>query len=348
VPKIIQFSLEQFTAFAEPTTFNFNPGINVLIGANSTGKTHLMKAMYSMLKVCERTNKNQIENKRHIAVLAEENLMGVFKPNKIGHLVRHQESTHEAKIALDYDDRHIEIKLDTGNNVAIEFDQMPTPEKSVFLPVHEFLSIYPGFIAAYQERETSFDQTYYDLAVSLSASPVRGQRLEETKSLIEPLKKALSGATVSQDEHQFYVKLPEGNLEAHLVSEGYRKIAGLLYLLNNGSLTQNGILFWDEPEANLNPRMVVNIVEALKLLAASGMQIFIATHDYLLSQELSLMAEYSDEVKIRFFALYQPKRKAGVLYESGRTLADIDKNPILDEFAAHYDREARYFQTSKE
>jgi hypothetical protein len=60
------------------------------------------------------------------------------------------------------------------------------------------------------------------------------------------------------------------------------------------------------------------------------------------------MAEYSSDVAIQFFALYQPKRKAGVQFESGRTLADIENNPILDEFAAHYDREAAYFSRSKE
>ena len=348
--KITQFTLEQFTAFSEPAQFDFSPGINVLIGANSTGKTHLMKAIYTTLKVCESVHLNKTDTSVRITNLAEDNLMGIFKPNKVGHLVRHQVGSNKGRIELIYDKQWFEISITSQNTVTVDYEPgaIPSPAKSVFLPVHEFLSIYPGFIAAYQIRENSFDQTYYDLAVSLSALPLRGPKLEGIKNLLVPLKKALAGATVSQEDQQFYVKLPEAKLEAHLVSEGYRKIAGLLYLLNNGSLTQNGILFWDEPEANLNPQMVVNIVEALKILAASGMQIFLATHDYLLSQELSLIAEYSQETAIQFFALYKPKRTAGVLFDTGRTLAEIDRNPILDEFAAHYDREAKLFEPEQE
>ncbi len=343
--KVTEIVLEQFTAFAEPIQFQFNPGINVFIGANSTGKTHLMKAMYAALKICEVAQRDQIEDKNKIALISEENLSGIFKPNKIGRLVRHQVGNNTGKLTLGYDNDRFEITINARNSVSVEFDKLPSPDKSVFLPVHEFLSTYPGFIAAYQTRESSFDQTYYDLAVALSAAPMRGPKLEEIKRLGEPLKKALAGASVSQEGQTFYVRLPEAKLEAPLVSEGYRKIAELLYLLNNGSLTQNGFLFWDEPEANLNPKMIVDIVEAMKLLASSGMQIFIATHDFLLSQELSLAAEYDKDLDIQFFALYQPKRKAGVMFESGRTLAEIDRNPILDEFAAHYDREANQFLT---
>jgi predicted ATP-dependent endonuclease of OLD family len=45
--KIKDLSLKNFTAF-EQAKFNFCEGINVLIGANGTGKTHAMKAMYAV------------------------------------------------------------------------------------------------------------------------------------------------------------------------------------------------------------------------------------------------------------------------------------------------------------
>src|SRR5690349_18691893 len=38
--------LVNFTAFAD-AQLEFTPGINVIIGENGTGKTHLMKAMYA-------------------------------------------------------------------------------------------------------------------------------------------------------------------------------------------------------------------------------------------------------------------------------------------------------------
>ena len=55
-----------------------------------------------------------------------------------------------------------------------------------------------------------------------------------------------------------------------LVSEGYRKLATILYLISSGSLNKNSILFWDEPETNMNPKMAKSIVEAIVELAKNG------------------------------------------------------------------------------
>ena len=118
-----------------------------------------------------------------------------------------------------------------------------------------------------------------------------------------------------------------------------------MYLLRNGSLTKDSILFWDEPEANLNPKLIIEVRKVLQALAKTGMQIFITTHDYLLGFELSLLAEYlSDNPNnIKFFSLYKPSIKSGVIVESGPTLAHIDHNSILQEFASHHDREGDLF-----
>jgi ABC-type cobalamin/Fe3+-siderophores transport system ATPase subunit len=116
-------------------------------------------------------------------------------------------------------------------------------------------------------------------------------------------------------------------------------------LLRNGSLTNESILLWDEPEASLNPKWMVKVAKVLQQLARLGMQIFIATHDFLLSYELSLLNEYPNAmpVELRFFSLQKPAGKQGVMVESGKTLNEIKYNPIVEAFAAHYDREADLF-----
>ncbi|GAB4493113.1 MAG: AAA family ATPase [Anaerolineales bacterium] len=337
--KVENLALSQFTAFDQETKLEFCPGINVFIGKNSTGKSHAMKAIYSILKVCEQAQRDEIDlNREKIRDRLYEKFRGVFRPDKVGRLVRHGVSRKGGSVSLTYNSNHIEISITSLDNLSASYDKLLSPEPSVFLPAHEFLSAYQGFVAAYQNRELAFDETYYDLSVALSATPLRGPRQDEIKSLVEPLQKAIWGAKITQQGGKFYVRLPEANLEAPLVSEGYRKFAGLIYLLINGSLTQNGVLFWDEPEANLNPKMVTTLVDVLEILAKSGMQIFISTHDYLLSQELSLKAEYLGD-DMRFFGFSQPKRGAGVIVESGRSLVEISENPIIEEFAAHYDRE---------
>ncbi|MFN8487687.1 MAG: AAA family ATPase [Caldilineaceae bacterium] len=341
--------LQNFTAF-QNTEFEFSSGVNVLIGANGTGKTHLMKVIYSILKACERAQLEHIESTEPLNKLFYDKLMGVFKPDSIGRLIYRAAGNNHADIHLEYENSFLDIKLTTRKAFAVTHVGLPNPTPSIYLPNREFLSISEGFIAAYQKRETSLDETYYDLSVALNALPLLGPRLEEVKRLIDPLEEAIRGKVI-QENGRFYVKLPEGKLEAQLVSEGYLKLAGLTYLIRNGSLTQNGILFWDEPEANLNPKLIPFVVKTLKVLAQSGIQIFLATHDYLLSQELSALAE-TQKVSIKFFVLskrykrHSRDREAGVSAEIGNTLAEIEHNPIVDEFAAYYDRQVENFQSS--
>ena len=44
---ITQLQLTNFTKFSN-LTIKFSPGINIIIGENGTGKTHLLKAAYAL------------------------------------------------------------------------------------------------------------------------------------------------------------------------------------------------------------------------------------------------------------------------------------------------------------
>lgn len=353
--KVKNLALNKFTAFNE-AEFAFSPGINVLIGANSTGKSHVMKIIYSLLKLCERADLAGIRAQSELEKGLKDKLSGVFKPTTVGHLVRRGKGNRKAEVSLVYGGTKIELTISNRSKVTLDYEQLPTPSSLLYLPAREMLSFYEGFIAAYTKREASFDETYYDLSLALNATPLRRPELSLIKNLVAPLQKAISGRNtgkpiVRERNGRFYIRLPEGELEAPLVAEGYRKIAALIYLITNGSLTSNGILFWDEPATNLNPQLIMPIIEVLQALALSGIQIFLATHDYLLSQDLSLLAEYpsNQAVPIKFFSLYHAKssdRKAGILVEEGNSLPLIEHNPILAEFAAHHDREVELFYNS--
>ena len=52
--------LERFTAFEE-LDLELSPGINVLVGANGTGKTHLMKVCYAACEV-SKTGRRSLRN----------------------------------------------------------------------------------------------------------------------------------------------------------------------------------------------------------------------------------------------------------------------------------------------
>jgi predicted ATPase len=170
--------------------------------------------------------------------------------------------------------------------------------------------------------------------------------------LAKPLEEALGGS-IRLDGSRFYRVSTAGNLEAHLLSEGLRKLGVLIHLVLNGSIIKNGFLFWDEPEASLNPRLVTVVAKALRSLAAFGIQIFVATHDFLLLNELAIADEYravlpkgEPRVDVKFFGLELSTDSASVTVQSADRLRDLESNDILEEFAAYYDRRADLIEKS--
>lgn len=126
-------------------------------------------------------------------------------------------------------------------------------------------------------------------------------------------------------------------MEAPLVAEGHRKLAMLAHLVMNGALTNNGFLFWDEPEASMNPQLAPLTSQTVFGLSQLGVQVFLATHDYAVSSELSLAAE-RDQHAITFFGLRRDAH--GVIAEHAETLAArISSNPILDALLDLHERE---------
>jgi len=343
--KIVSLSLKRFCAFKE-AEFSFSPGINVFIGANGTGKSHLLKVLYASLKANEHSSPDSQSKLTGLETLLPQKLIGVFKPDQdgLGRLVYRKVGRGSADVKIVTDQGSLSFQLTTPGNFKLGQNTLGETPGAIFVPSRETLALYEGLIAAYDKRELSLDETFRDLCVALSSSALRGARSAEIAALAEPFEKEVLMGTVRLEGGKFYVRCCDGDIEAHLLSEGERKIASLVRLIVNGSLTSNDLLFWDEPEANLNPRLVTKVAEALRALAAAGVQVFISTHDYLLTQELSLAAEYPVQQEqrlrcpIKFFALSRTDSE-GVKPQSGDTVAALQDNPILQEFAAHYDRE---------
>jgi wobble nucleotide-excising tRNase len=97
-------------------------------------------------------------------------------------------------------------------------------------------------------------------------------------------------------------------MEMHLVAEGFRKIAMLSRLIATGSLLDSGYLFWDEPDSNLNPKLIKRIAISILELCNNGIQVFIATHSLFLLRELEILlqSQKKKRLKTRFFGLSLP------------------------------------------
>lgn len=345
---IQRLHLAEFSAFEE-AELEFCPGINVIIGANSTGKSHLMKVLYTGHHIAEwALASNTPPSNEVFTSQLKEKLAGVFKPQEgeIGRLRHRRPGRGSAEVAIETSEGRLAFRVSSLGRLTVEERSWAPPTPSVFLPSREVLAMYEGFVAAYEARELSFDETYYDTCKALAALQLRGPRGERAAELLKPIEDALGGS-VRLMGNRFYVSQPSGLFEAHLVAEGLRKIASVAHLIANGSLVENGVLFWDEPEANLNPRLITQVVDFLQAFARRGVQVFLASHDYLLTQKLSLVAENpapQGEVAMKFFSLFRGEGGA-VEVEAAPTLAGLSRNPILQEFARHYEAEANAFAT---
>ena len=335
--KISGLTVQRFTAF-EDAEFKFAPGVNVLIGENGTGKSHVLKLLYALSESVRRQHRGEgLEGSGPLAIpeLVKEMLRSVFLPDEIGRLVRRTRGGQVARIVLTWTNgASLSVEIVPQNQVSTTLQgDFAGLQDAVFIPTREMLSIYPGFTAAWLKRESEFDRTYYDLSVRLGLKLLRGARDESRRRLLEPLELAIR-AKVRQENGRFYLKYDDGgDIEATLAAEGHRKLAMLAYLIANGSLTANGFLFWDEPEASINPSLARTTGDVVFGLAKLGLQSFITTHDYVLASELSLQAgEGAEGDAARFFALGHAEGQTGTAVEAGERLTDLQRNPILDAF----------------
>lgn len=370
--KIESLTLENFTVF-ENATFDFCPGINVLIGENSTGKTHALKVIYSFLKAGPEKERaygtvlyvSESEYADYVHTLGYLlKLKSIFKTDDLKNVVRFPEQAREIHLELNVKllaTEPFSLKIfpifehrEQQGEAKFQFKgsgRIADNISSLYIPPDEFLSKSQGFISLYERREIPYSSLYYDLALDLNLSPLREEHLTEVQPILDNLQRIIAGEEwkksdfIKQENGRFYFELPEGKLDVHLIASGYYKLGTLWYLLRNGSISKNSILFWDEPETSLNPKLTRELVKILQQLAAIGVQIFIATHDYLLSYELSLLNEYpqNNQVDIKFFSLHKPSRNAGVVVEAAKTLAEIDHNPIIEAYAAYHDHESALF-----
>lgn len=116
----------------------------------------------------------------------------------------------------------------------------------------------------------------------------------------------------------------------HLVAEGIRKLAMIARLISTGSLLEKGYLFWDEPEANLNPKVIKQVACTILHLVQNGIQVFVATHSLFLMREIHILQMKSEErLDARFFGLHADSESVQIT--SGKTLDDIGDITSLDE-----------------
>ncbi|MDR1477701.1 MAG: ATP-binding protein [Planctomycetaceae bacterium] len=200
-------AIKDFQVFKDEFVVEFYSGVNVLIGANATGKTTLIKWLY-------------------------------FN------------------------------KKDKSNNF-------------VFIPEKDILEHSKGLFTFIEKKQTGFGQIYKDVLINAQDTPTIEQSKIQ-KTICKIIADTIDGEVhYDKGEGTFYT-LKTGGKRIPFANEasGYKKLGFLGLLVTSGQLENGSVLFWDEPENSLNPELVPVLVDILLQLSQSGVQIFIATHDY--------------------------------------------------------------------
>lgn len=343
-----KITIENFTVF-DDVAFQFSKGINVVIGDNGTGKSHLLKLAYSIATVAVEASKlGSPPAKADLQKTLATKLVNVFRPDSLGRLVRSKRAKGEGRgnkgravVRLSFVGDADEWSFNFSGRKAKEVVLESAPKvfqqsETIFIPTKEVMSMFPGFASLYRDRELSIDETYYDLCLALEGAPLRGPRLDSIKQLLDPIEERLGGQ-VDREGDKFYLD----KMEMPLVAEGVRKLATLAHLLRSGALTKKGIVFWDEPESNLNPHLVRDVAAMLMSLASQGIQVFIGTHSFFLMKEIDMLKRTEGrfkEVPCRYITLGYDEEHQPV-FEQGDALKSVSHIVALDEELAQYDRE---------
>jgi energy-coupling factor transporter ATP-binding protein EcfA2 len=348
---ISQLKIKNFTVFKE-ANLAFADGVNVIIGSNGAGKSHLLKLAYSVAKWSqEMALKERGGTRPDKATLQKElggKLVRVFRPDTLGRLNRRGRGVQK-KTEVEAGFRHqpragFRFSFSTKSATDVILEKVPEDffaDETVFFPTKEMLSMFPGFTGLYRDREMSIDETYYDLCLALEKPLLRGRRWDEINSLLMPVEKILGGSIRIENGRFYLVQEGAGKFEIPLVAEGFRKLGAVAYLLGNGTLAKQSILFWDEPETNLNPAYMAKVARLLVDIARNGTQVFAATHSLFILRELSMLLGQPENADVARSFTALENTEAGAVARTGASAEEIEPITALD---AEIEQSQRYME----
>ena len=360
-----KLELKNFAKFSE-LPIQFSPRINIIIGENGTGKTQLLKAAYAANAALSDELQGEDLAKRLCRIYRP---TGDSLGKLVRHgtpVGAHAEI--EAQFA---GGQRLQAKFTSASKtVALPVVvAQPALGAPLFFPTKEVLSLLRGIKskdADLKTIESIFDSTYLDLCEKLMVKkPIKAEEMIESDprfgAVYEKLVNALGGrfsltdlsgsVQMSFDPGQYLVQRDKNqhdlntrmqakfianrgeSVSANMAAEGIRKLGILQLLLQNHQLDpgRTGALFWDEPETNMNPKLMKLLVEILLELSRNNQQVILATHDYVLLKWFDLLMNKGKEDHVLFHSLYKGE-DGEIEIRSTNDYLDISPNPISEAF----------------
>src|SRR5882724_4568277 len=156
---INRVTAKKFTVFRD-AVFAFSKGINVVIGSNGTGKSHILKLAYTAARWSQEMalrEKTQIRPDK--ATLQKElgkKLMGVFRCEGLGRLSTRGKGIQRTEVCVSFHAQtkaNMEFSFSTKSTTDAVLEKVPSEffaDDAVFFPTKEMLTMFPGFTSLYR------------------------------------------------------------------------------------------------------------------------------------------------------------------------------------------------------
>jgi len=297
---ITSLELRNFTAFRR-LKIDFSPKINVIIGENGTGKTHLLKVAYALSSGYKLFKQPSEMEESDLRDFLTERLIRLFLPlnNKLGKLY-HTGAEERAECTINFSlEQTLKISFSkSSQSVHIienknyeQYQQTP-----VFIPAQESLSFMEGMLSLYDRYQMNFDETYRDLWSLLDLPVIRSENLQEkSKWAMEEIKNICGGKFIFYGGGRVNFKVKNIEYSVNAIAEGFRKMGVLSRLFN-------------------------------------GQQVIVATHDYVFLKWFDLLIDEKKDDKITYHSLYRDQENNQLRVNSTHEYLEIYPNRISDTY----------------
>lgn len=358
--------LTNFTKFLN-LPIQFSSRINIIIGENGTGKTQLLKAAYLANAMLSDKCENDDFAKRLCRIYrpAGDSIGKLIRHGTSAKAYAEIDANFSGG-------QRLQAKFTSASKIIINPNVINQSAigSPIFLPTKEILSLLSGIKNKESDLKTIesiFDNTYLDLCDKLLAEKsVECEDIIEINprfvSVYEKLVNTIEGrfslvdyngeVTLSFDsgsyksqrdkkQHKLNTRMQTKfiankgeSISVNMAAEGIRKLGVIQLLLQNRQFNpgQTGTLFWDEPETNMNPKLMRLLVEILLELSRNGQQIVIATHDYVLLKWFDLLMDADKDDHVLFHTLYRDQDTSAIKVASTDDYLNITPNPIDEAF----------------
>ena len=322
---ITKIKVENLTVF-ENLEMDIEANVNVIFGKNGTGKTHLLKFIYAIIRSQDR------------AFFGLQPYFGT-KPQTEELLLIKDTKTPLSFFQIYFDKKKMEYRLYDGAKIDIneyineqnkkdglminasrpvwglndEWGEIicqhdfgvSSKELSlatVFIPSKDMITHSPGFLSWERERQISFDQTLIDIVAKASGYKLK-KIPEDTQIIIKNLESIIGGKIEIEKDRFFVLKSDGKEIPFDIEAEGMKKIGLIWRLLITGKLKKGSILLWDEPEINIHLSLMEELAKIIIGLSENGIQILITTHNEVLAKKIEELSY--EKCAVKFHGLYQ-------------------------------------------